>query len=73
MIEYDYVKTHRADVRPIKDAQVPIVRFIMRLATRLNVAVFRVSKGRRGVPSLRIGIDGARAGFGQGSGPLCSP
>lgn len=46
MVEYEYVKTRRADVRPIKEGQVPIVRFFMRWATRLNVAVFRASKGR---------------------------
>lgn len=46
MIEYEYVKTKRANMRPINDGQVPWVRFVMRWATRLNVAVFRASKGR---------------------------
>jgi hypothetical protein len=32
MIEYDYVKTRRADVRPIQDSRVPAVRFFMRWA-----------------------------------------
>ena len=46
MVEYDYVKTRREDVRPIEENQVPFVRFLMRWVTRLNVAVFRASKGR---------------------------
>lgn len=46
MVEYDYVKTRRENVQPIKDSQVPAVRFIMRWITRLHVAVFRLSKGR---------------------------
>ncbi len=58
MVEYEYVRTRRSDVRPINASQVPIVRFFMRWATRLNVAVFRASEGRLmnkflgGLPSL---------------------
>jgi deazaflavin-dependent oxidoreductase (nitroreductase family) len=68
VIEYDYVKTRRADVRPIKDTQVPFVRFIMRWATRLNVAVFRASKGRLmnrflgGYPVCIVTTTGAKSG-----------
>ena len=46
MVEYDYVTKKRADVRTIKDSQVPAIRFVMRWVTKLNVAVFRASKGR---------------------------
>jgi F420H(2)-dependent quinone reductase len=68
MVEYDYVKTHRADVRPIKANQVPVVRFAMRWATRFNVAVFRFSKGRLmnkfigGYPVCIVTTIGAKSG-----------
>ena len=68
MVEYDYVRTRRADVRPIKDEQVPFVRFFMRWATRLNVAVFRASKGRLmnrfigGYPVCIVTTVGAKSG-----------
>ena len=45
MVEYDYVRTRRADVRPIKDPRCPI-SVLHALGDRLNVAVFRASKGR---------------------------
>ena len=68
MVKYDYVSTHRADVRLIKDSQVPLVRFIMRWVTRLNVAVFRASRGRLmnkfigGFPVCIVSTTGARSG-----------
>jgi deazaflavin-dependent oxidoreductase (nitroreductase family) len=68
MVEYDYVRTRRADVQPIKDTQVPVVRFFMRWATRLNVAVFRASKGRLmnkfigGYPVCIVTTTGAKSG-----------
>lgn len=67
-MEYDYVKTRREDVAPIKDSQVPIVRFFMRWATRLQVAVFRASKGRLmnkfigGYPVCVVTTKGAKTG-----------
>lgn len=68
MIEYDYVRTRRADVRPIKDTQEPAIRFMMRWATKLNVAVFRASKGRLmnkflgGYPVCIVTTTGAKSG-----------
>ena len=68
MVEFDYVNTRRADVKPIKASQVPIARFIMRWATRLNVAVFRASKGRMmnkfpgGYPVCVVTTKGAKSG-----------
>jgi deazaflavin-dependent oxidoreductase (nitroreductase family) len=68
MVEYDYVRTRRADVQPIKDSHVPAVRFFMRWATKLNVAVFRVSKGRLmnkfigGYPVCIVTTTGAKSG-----------
>jgi hypothetical protein len=70
MIEYDYVTTRRADVRPIPQAVVPIVRFLMHWATRLNVARFRVSSGRmmnrflEGYPCA-VNTSGAGTEFGK--------
>jgi len=68
MIEYDYVRTRREDVKPIKHTQVPVIRFIMRWATRLQVAVFRLSKGRLmnkfvgGYPVCVVTTTGAKSG-----------
>jgi deazaflavin-dependent oxidoreductase (nitroreductase family) len=68
MIEYDYVKTRRADTQPIEGKQVPIVRFFMRWVTKLNVAVFRMSKGRLmnkfigGYPVCIVTTRGAKTG-----------
>ncbi len=67
-MEYDYVKTRREDVAPIKESQVPIVRFFMRWATRLQVAVFRATKGRMmnkfigGYPVCVVTTKGAKSG-----------
>ena len=68
MVEYDYVKTRREDVPEIKKSQVPMVRFVMRWATKLNVAVFRASKGRLmnrfigGYPVCIVTTRGAKSG-----------
>jgi F420H(2)-dependent quinone reductase len=68
MVEYEYVKTRREDVRPIKQSQVPLVRFFMRWATKLNVAIFRASKGRLmnkfigGYPVCIVTTTGAKSG-----------
>jgi len=68
MVKYDYVKTRREDVKPIKRSQVPAVRFIMRWATRLQVAVFRASRGRLmntfvgGYPVCVVTTRGAKSG-----------
>ena len=68
MVKYDYVKTRREDVAEIKESQIPMVRRIMRWATRVNVAVFRASKGRLmnkfigGYPVCIITMRGAKTG-----------
>lgn len=68
MAKYDYVKTRREDVSEIKESQIPAVRFFMRWATRLNVAVFRASKGRLmntfpgGAPICVVTTTGAKSG-----------
>jgi deazaflavin-dependent oxidoreductase (nitroreductase family) len=68
MVEYDYVSIRREDVRPIKNTQVPTIKFFMRWATRLQVAVFRLSKGRLmnkfmgGYPVCVVTTTGAKSG-----------
>lgn len=68
MKQYDYVSTRREDVRPIPDKQVPLVRFFLRWATRLQVAVFRATRGRLmnrfigGFPVCVVTTRGARSG-----------
>ena len=65
---YDYVKTRREDVAEIKASQVPTIRFFMRWATRLQVAVFRMSKVRLmnkfigGYPVCVVDTHGAKSG-----------
>ena len=68
MVSYDYVKTRREDVRPIAKEHVGLVRFFMRWATKLNVALFRISKGRLankfpgGFPICIVETRGAKTG-----------
>lgn len=68
MAKYDYVRTRREDVQQIKESQIPAVRFFMRWATRLQVAVFRASKGRLmnkfigGYPVCVVTTTGAKSG-----------
>jgi len=68
MKTYDYVKTRREDVAEIKESQVPTIQFFMRWATRLQVAVFRLSKGRLmnkfigGYPVCVVDTHGAKSG-----------
>lgn len=68
MVKYDYVKTRREDVAPIKENQVRAVRFVMRWSTRLQVAVFRATNGRLmnkfigGYPVCVVTTTGAKSG-----------
>ena len=68
MVKYAYVKTRREDVAEIKDSHIPFARFIIRWATKLNVAVFRISKGRLmntfigGYPVCIVTTTGAKSG-----------
>ena len=68
MVEYDYVKTKREDVQEIPEKSIPITRVIMRWATRLQVAVFRATKGRMmnkfigGYPVCIVTTTGAKTG-----------
>lgn len=68
MVRYEYVKTRREDVQLIKERQVPLIQAVMRWATKLNVAVFRASKGRLmnkfigGYPVCVVTTTGAKSG-----------
>jgi deazaflavin-dependent oxidoreductase (nitroreductase family) len=68
MTQYHYVKTRREDVQEIKESQVPTIRFFMRWATRLQVAVFRATRGRLmnkfigGYPVCVVTTKGAKSG-----------
>ena len=68
MVKYDYVKTRREDVMAFKENQLPAIRFVMRWATKLQVGVFRMSKGRLmnkfvgGFPVCIVTTKGARSG-----------
>lgn len=68
MVEYDYVKTRRQDVQPIPQQHFALIKKFMRLFTRLNVWVFKKSKGRLwknfpgGYPICVVGMTGAKSG-----------
>lgn len=66
MIEYDYVKTRREDVQEIPEK--PWIKGIMKIFTRLNVWVFKLSNGRLwknfpgGYPICVVETIGAKSG-----------
>lgn len=68
MSELDYVKTQRQDVKAIPPNQVNMVRKVTRAYTRLNVWVFKKSKGRLmknfpgGYPICIVATIGAKSG-----------
>ena len=69
MSEFDYVKTRREDVKPIPAKQVGAMRKVTRAYTRLNVWVFKKSKGRLmknfpgGYPINVVETTGAKSGL----------
>lgn len=66
MNQFDYVKTRREDVDPIPNQGV--VKLFMRWFTRLNVWVFKLSRGRLmknfpgGYPICVVGTTGRKSG-----------
>ena len=68
MAKYDYVKTRREDVQQFKESQIPAAKFVLRWATRLQVAVFRATNGRMmnkfigGYPVCIVTTKGAKSG-----------
>ena len=68
MIEYDYVKTRRADVKPFKESQIPAIRRVLRWVSKLQVSVYRKSGGRLmnkfigGFPICVVTTTGAKSG-----------
>ncbi|WP_372747579.1 nitroreductase family deazaflavin-dependent oxidoreductase [Litorivivens sp.] len=68
MVEYDYVKTKRADVKPIPQEHFGAIKKVMKWVTAANVWVFKKSKGRLwknfpgGYPICVVGMKGAKTG-----------
>jgi F420H(2)-dependent quinone reductase len=46
VIRYDYVKTRREDVKPLPKKNQGLIRAFLRTFTRINVWVYKLSKGR---------------------------
>ena len=55
MSNKDYVNVRKEDVQPIPEKWTPMIRRVMRVATKLNVWVFRRSGGRLMKTFLRSG------------------
>ena len=68
MVEYDYVKTKRKDVRQFKESQLPAIRRVLRWVSHLQVAIYRKSNGRLlnkflgGYPICVVTTTGAKSG-----------
>ncbi len=68
MVEYDYVKTRREDVRPFKESQIPAIRRVLRWVSKFQVSVYRKSGGRLmnkfigGYPICVVTTTGAKSG-----------
>lgn len=68
MVEYDYVKTRRADVKPIPQENFKTIKKFMKWITAANVWVFKKSKGRLwktfpgGAEICVVGMKGAKSG-----------
>jgi len=66
--KFSYVKKRREDVQAIPENAVPFTRFVIKNFTRLNVWVFKASKGRLmtkfpgGYPICIVGMTGAKSG-----------
>ena len=68
MIEYDYVRTKRGDVTAIPSWGQTVIRSLMLTVTRLQVAVYKLTKGRLwntiGVfPICIVTMTGAKSGI----------
>lgn len=68
MIEYDYVKTKRADVQEFEEKHIKFARPILKFYTKMNVAVYKLSKGKLwgnfpgGYPICVLSSKGAKSG-----------
>ena len=67
MVEYDYVKTKREDVKPFKESQLPAIRKVIALTSKFQAGVFRMTKGRLmntflGGPVCLVTMTGAKSG-----------
>lgn len=68
MPQFDYVTMKREDTTPFPEKWIWLIRIMMRLATRINVAIFMASKGRllskfsSGAPICVITMTGRKSG-----------
>lgn len=68
MIRYDYVKTRREDLKPYPENAKGLTRLFIKTFTRINVWVYRLSKGRwmntfpGGFPICLVTTTGAKSG-----------
>ena len=68
MNKFDYVKTRREDVQEIPQKWVPFTRKMVKAYTKLNVWVFKKTKGRfmknfpGGFPICVVGMKGRKSG-----------
>jgi len=66
--KYDYVKTRREDVDAFPERGMGFIRFMLRMTTRIQVGLFRASKGRLankfigGFPVCIVTTRGAKSG-----------
>ena len=69
MKKYSYVKTRREDIAEIPEKWVGLVRKVMKVYTKLNVFVFKQSKGKLwkhfpgGYPICLVGMKGKKSGL----------
>lgn len=77
--KFSYVKKRREEVRAIPQNAVAFTRFVIKNFTRLNVWVFKASKGRLmttfpgGYPICVVGMKGARSGVRREVGLIHIP
>lgn len=68
MSQFDYVKTRREDVRPYSASTQKNIHWLLKIITRLNVWVFKKSRGRLwknfpgGFPICVVGMIGKKSG-----------
>jgi len=66
-MQYDYVKTRREDVTQYKESQLPAIKAVLRVVSKFQASIFRLSKGRLmntflGGPVCMVTMTGAKSG-----------
>lgn len=79
MTDFDYVKTRREDVQEIPANSQPMARVFIKYFTRMNVWVFKKSKGKLwknfpgGYPICIVGMTGKKSGKFREIGSIYLP